>query len=279
MASRRVGMTLRIFGPCSRNSSSARVASLPVSVSSTSPYLTRSFATKPLLRKTPHLPSSCTKHFSSGSSCFARDNIYNPYEIAETPEEAVELEPPVRYYKDTRFDEPDYDMPKAQVHAIYAQQRPSDLFTNFEVSRDPVEWSYVERLIAPPFIPPPPLHAHYPTPSGWTPPNPDPSLSWAVRRKKDHHYDIVVKDQWKLKSSPVGGGGFMVTTVSGIEGDIWIFRRDALAYLTSVLPPAQKWQKRRPREIETRVDEVEGKLHFKGILDQKLKDFLLSKGM
>lgn len=172
-------------------------------------------------------------------------------------------------------------MPKAQVHALYAQQRPADLFTNFELSRDPVEWSYVERLLAPPVIPPPPPHAQYPTPSGWSPPNPDLSLSWAVRRKKDHHFDIQVEDQWKLKTQtvPGGGGGFMVTTVSGVVGDIWGFRRDALDYLTPLLPAPQKWQKRRLLEIETRVDEVECKIDFKGILDQKLKDFLLAKGM
>lgn len=189
------------------------------------------------------------------------------------------MEPPVRYYKDTRFDEPDYDLPKAKVHAIYAEQRPADLFTNFEVSRDPAEWAHVERLLAPPSIPQPPLHFNYPTASGWVPPNPDRSLAWAVRRKKDHHYDIIVDDRWKMKTGPTGGGGFMVTTVSGIDGDIWAFRRDALAYLKARLPPPQKWQKRRPMEVETQLDEVECKVHFKGIHDEKLKDFLLSKGM
>ena len=106
-----------------------------------------------------------------------------------------------------------------KVHAIYAEQRPADLFTNFEVSRDPEEWAHVERLLATPFIPPPPPHLRYPTPSGWSPPNPDPSLDWTVRRKKDHHYDIKVEDQWKLKTlDPVGGGGFQVGFLgSGVD--------------------------------------------------------------
>jgi len=204
--------------------------------------------------------------------------LYNPYAVAATPEEAAELEPPVRYYKDTRFDEPDYDMPKDQVLARYAEHQPPDLFTEFTVSRDPVEWSYVERLLAPPFIPPPPPHFAYPTPSGWTPPTPDRSLAWVVRRKKDQHFDIKVEEQWK-QISGAPGAGFMLTTLSGIEGDIWAFHREAKAYLLSRLPAAQKWQKRQPREIDTRVDEWAAKIDFKGIHDEKLTDFLISKGM
>ena len=210
--------------------------------------------------------------FATSSAAFATylplrkaENYYNPYDIADTPEEAAELEPPVRYYKDTRFDEPDYDMPKTkvrfgkssrgfisflsfilcisiicslllhffffstcqprhtntipcitptqlqlifplppQVRALYAAHQPADLFTNFEVSRDPVEWSYVERLLAPAVVPPPPPHPHYPTPSGWSPPNPDPSLTWKVMRKKDHHYDITVDGLWKTKAGAPG---------------------------------------------------------------------------
>jgi len=226
-----------------------------------------------------HFPPSATSSaaFATYSPLRKAENYYNPYDIAETPEEAAELEPPVRYYKDTRFDEPDYDMPKAKVRALYAAHQPADLFTNFEVSRDPVEWSYVERLLAPAVVPPPPPHPHYPTPSGWSPPNPDPSLTWKVMRKKDHHYDITVDGLWKTKAG--APGAFQVTTVAGIEGDIWAFHRDAKAYLMERLPAPQKWQKRRPREIETTVDEWGAKIDFKGIFDKHLTDFLLSKGM
>jgi len=276
MASYRVGLTIRTRVPRLNSCLTPTVErSIPALTPLRSIHASRSQNSGLISSSSPF----ASRHFSS-SSILRRENIYNPYDIAETPEEAAELDPPVRYYKDTRFDEPDYDMPKAQVHAIYAEQRPADLFTNFEVSRDPEEWAHVERLLATPFIPPPPPHLRYPTPSGWSPPNPDPSLDWAVRRKKDHHYDIKVEDQWKLKTlDPVGGGGFQVTTVSGIEGDVWSFRRDALDFLTPLLPKPQKWQKRRKQEIETRVDEVECRVHFKGIHDHNLKDFLLSKGM
>jgi len=221
--------------------------------------------------------SSSSASFSTSSWRGKAENYYNPYDIAETPEEAAELEPPVRYYKDTRFDEPDYDMPKNQVRALYAEHQPADLFTDFEISRDPVEWSYVERLLAPAVVPPPPPHPQYPTASGWTPPKPDPTLTWRVKRKKDHHYDITVDQSWKTKAG--APGMFQVTTVGGIEGDIWAFHREAKAYLMTRLPAPQKWQKRRPQEVETTVDEWASKIGFKGIFDQQLKEFLLSKGM
>lgn len=220
---------------------------------------------------TPSSPFSTTSRFGKA------ENYYNPYSIADTPEEAAELEPPVRYFKDTRFDEPDYDMPKAQVRALYAEHQPADLFTDFEVSRDPVEWSYVERLLAPSVVPPPPPHPSYPTASGWRPANPDPSLTWRVIRKKDHHYDISVDQVWKTKAG--APGAFQVTTLAGIEGDIWSLHRDAKAFLMARLPAPQKWQKRRVQEIETTVNEVAAKIDFKGIFDKDLTEFLLSKGM
>ena len=70
-----------------------------------------------------------------------------------------------------------------------------------------------------------------------------------------------------------------VTTLAGIEGDIWSLHRDAKAFLMARLPAPQKWQKRRVQEIETTVNEVAAKIDFKGIFDKDLTEFLLSKGM
>jgi len=233
----------------------------------------------------PCVNSSCQRLANATSmtvlrQCHGRpfgENHYNPYHIAELPENAKELEPPIRYYRDKRFDEPDWNMTKDQALALYAEQHPPDLFTDFEESHDPAEWAFVERLIAPTTIPHPPPHLNYPSPSGWVPPSPSLDLEWFVRRKKDHHFDINVDDHWKTKGRQ--DGGFKVTSLSGVEGDIEAFTRDAKQFLQSCMKPPQKWQKRKPMEIETRIVEPEALVQFKGIHDKQLTRFLLDKGM
>ena len=142
MASIRVGMTMK---SCFKKASSYfQTLSIPAASSSTvisSPLSSLSSSLSTLSSSSPS--SLSNRRFPPPSRPFAsfstssptrdekRENLYNPYAVAATPEEAAELEPPVRYYKDTRFDEPDYDMPKDQVLARYAEHQPADLFTEF----------------------------------------------------------------------------------------------------------------------------------------------------
>lgn len=64
---------------------------------------------------------------------------------------------------------------QAHISTVTAQRRPYSSSEShkysYEITNDPEEWKFVERLLPPRFIPSPPHDQHSPTPSGWVPPD------------------------------------------------------------------------------------------------------------
>ncbi|XP_069036478.1 large ribosomal subunit protein mL49 [Lepisosteus oculatus] len=121
------------------------------------------------------------------------------------------------------------------------------------------EYKYVERLIPPTRVPPPPKHTG-PTPSGWVPPPAlPPALPYMVRRSRMHNVPVY---------TDITHGNRKTTVLRKIEGDIWALEKDVkahLACLTGKSPPTQ-------------VNEVTRSIRVKGHFDEELKSWLVEKG-
>ncbi|KAF5886008.1 39S ribosomal protein L49, mitochondrial, partial [Clarias magur] len=88
----------------------------------------------------------------------------------------------------------------------------SSLDTGGSVIESTDEFCFVERLIPPARVPPPPRHAG-PAPSGWTPPSETPpSLPYTIRRSRMHNVPVY---------SDIKHGNQKSTVVRKVEGDIW----------------------------------------------------------
>ncbi|PVD25604.1 hypothetical protein C0Q70_13262 [Pomacea canaliculata] len=99
--------------------------------------------------------------------------------------------------------------------------------TEFEVSADPEEFKFVERLLPYKTVPSPPSHTNYPTPSGWIPQKEaDLTLPYFVRRTKNHMLPIYQE----LRN----GNTRKLVKIRYIEGDIWALDADLREYLQQV---------------------------------------------
>ncbi|MCJ8742123.1 hypothetical protein PDJAM_G00078560 [Pangasius djambal] len=115
------------------------------------------------------------------------------------------------------------------------------------------EFRFVERLISPTRIPPPPKHTG-PAPSGWTPPSETPpSLPYMIRRSRMHNIPVY---------SDIKHGNQKSTVVRKVEGDIWALNKDVKEHL----------QQLTGREPPTKVNEVTMSIRIKGQFDTELKD-------
>ncbi|KAL1138632.1 hypothetical protein AAG570_008695, partial [Ranatra chinensis] len=114
----------------------------------------------------------------------------------------------------------------------------------FEVSKNPEEWKYVERLLPYKFIPEPKTKDFYP--SGWSLPKHIENLPYFLRRSKNHMIPVYLKLSHR--------GMRKLTVIRHIKGDVWLFEKDLKGYL----------EKKLQKEIATRIDEVSGKVTIKG---------------
>ncbi|XP_017344476.1 mitochondrial ribosomal protein L49 [Ictalurus punctatus] len=121
------------------------------------------------------------------------------------------------------------------------------------------EFCFVERLIPPTRVPPPPKHTG-PAPSGWTPPSETPpSLPYMIRRSRMHNIPVY---------SDIKHGNQKSTIVRKVEGDIWALNKDVKEHL----------QQLTGRELPTTVNEVTMSIRIKGQFDTELKEWLLKLG-
>ncbi|XP_058129022.1 large ribosomal subunit protein mL49 [Anopheles ziemanni] len=132
-------------------------------------------------------------------------------------------------------------------------------YPEVEVVRNPPEWKYVERLLAPRTVPKPTAKESYP--SGWKPANPQPDLKYLVQRTKNHMLPVYLRRAYR--------GQRRITAVRHVEGDIWLLEAE-LRYLI---------EKQRNRPIITRVNEMSGQIELKGDHVAFVEKFLLEKGM
>ncbi|ELU10648.1 hypothetical protein CAPTEDRAFT_164413 [Capitella teleta] len=138
---------------------------------------------------------------------------------------------------------------------------PEPTLTEVEVTRDPVEWSAVERLLPQLTVPEPPIHAQYPTPSGWVPQTcKRDTAEYFVGRTRFHNYPIY--------QETFEGGNRHMTVLNNVEGDIWAFEADLKKFL------AEETGSR----IYTQVDEVCCKVRVRGIFLEECSRFYKQKG-
>ncbi|XP_050072005.1 probable 39S ribosomal protein L49, mitochondrial [Anopheles maculipalpis] len=132
-------------------------------------------------------------------------------------------------------------------------------YPEVEVVRNPPEWKYVERLLAPRTVPKPTPKESYP--SGWKPASPQPNLKYVVLRTKNHMLPVYLRRAFR--------GQRRITAIRHVEGDIWQLEAE-LRYLI---------EKQLSRPIITRVNEMSGQIELKGDHVGFVEKFLLEKGM
>ncbi|XP_055609234.1 probable 39S ribosomal protein L49, mitochondrial [Uranotaenia lowii] len=132
-------------------------------------------------------------------------------------------------------------------------------FPEVEIVKNPSEWRFVERLIAPRVVPVPLEQKEYP--SGWKPPSPKPDLKYHVNRTKNFMLPVYLKRTFR--------GQRILTAVRRIEGDIWQLEAE-LRYLI---------EKKFNKPIVTRINEMNGQIELKGDYVTIVEEYLLSKGL
>ncbi|XP_013410396.1 probable 39S ribosomal protein L49, mitochondrial [Lingula anatina] len=149
-------------------------------------------------------------------------------------------------------------------NVIYGEEvdkkvRVKGTLTDVEVSTDPEEWKYVERLLPKDTIPDPPDHR---TPSGWVPPaeNIAGKYPYCISRTKNHMYPVYYQEDKDKRH---------LTKIRYITGDVWAFEADLRAHLEKMNPG---------KIILTRVFETAGIVHVKGIYLEHVTKFLLDRG-
>lgn len=130
---------------------------------------------------------------------------------------------------------------------------------DFDIVKNPPEWTYVERLLPLETIPPVVPKESYP--SGWIPPKEEAKeLPYYMPRTKNHELPIYLTITHK--------GQRKITALRKIEGDIWLMNDLIKEHL----------QEKLNRYVETRVHEFGRFIEVKGDFVNLLKEWAYSKG-
>ncbi|KAI4487131.1 hypothetical protein M0802_012005 [Mischocyttarus mexicanus] len=133
-------------------------------------------------------------------------------------------------------------------------------YTDYEISADPVEWSYVKRLMRYKVIPKP-KSTDENLPSGWKPPTAKPNdYPYFIRRSKNHMLPVYLNRYFR--------GTRRVTVIRRIEGDIWKLEEE----LKQLIKETKK------RTTGSRINEMSGDIRFRGDFVSLVKQWLLDKG-
>ncbi|XP_063364757.1 large ribosomal subunit protein mL49 [Cydia amplana] len=129
----------------------------------------------------------------------------------------------------------------------------------YEIVKNPAEWTYVERLLPFETIPEVQPKANYP--SGWVPPKDEAlELPYFISRTKNHALPIYLLTTFK--------GGRKITMIKKIDGDIWQMNDEVKEFL----------EEKMKRYVETRVHELGRFIEVKGDYVNDLRDWAHSKG-
>lgn len=133
-------------------------------------------------------------------------------------------------------------------------------YTDYEISTDPVEWSYVNRLMRYKVIPKPKT-TDTTLPSGWKPATAKPSdYPYFVQRTKNHMVPVYLQRTFR--------GMRRVTFICKIEGDIWKLEKELKEHIL----------KSKKKTIGSRVNEMVGEIRFRGDFVSCVKQWLLDRG-
>lgn len=130
--------------------------------------------------------------------------------------------------------------------------------TKYQITKEPEDWKYVERILPLTTVPAPPKKDEYP--SGWKPQaeNVD-HLPYFVQRTKNHMLPVYLEI--------VRRGNSKQTVIKKIKGDIWLFEKD----LRNFLQPNQL------RPLKLYVNELGGYIQMNGDHVNAIKYFLEQK--
>ncbi|KAK9512351.1 hypothetical protein O3M35_000796 [Rhynocoris fuscipes] len=135
----------------------------------------------------------------------------------------------------------------------------SEQSIEYDVSKDPEEWKFVERLLPSKWINDPVPKDSYP--SGWKPPDPSAlSLPYYVRRTKNHMLPIYLNTSKR--------GQRKLTIIRLIRGNIWLLHDELKKYI----------EDNSGKEIGIKVDELAGKLIIKGDHFYYANEWIKTKG-
>ncbi|XP_012264333.2 probable 39S ribosomal protein L49, mitochondrial [Athalia rosae] len=135
-------------------------------------------------------------------------------------------------------------------------------YTEFEISKDPKEWFFVERILALKTVPPAPTSTDTELPSGWKPQSADAKkLPYFVARTKNHMQPVYIARTHR--------GMRRITELHKIQGDIWTLEADLKKYL----------EEQSGKRVATQIHEVVGQVNVKGDHVIRIKEWLDKKGL
>ncbi|XP_011264939.1 probable 39S ribosomal protein L49, mitochondrial isoform X1 [Camponotus floridanus] len=133
-------------------------------------------------------------------------------------------------------------------------------YTDYEITNDPNEWKYVERLFRYKVVPKPPT-GDVKLPSGYKPACASPTdYPYFIQRTRNHMQPVYLGITHR--------GMRRLTTVKNIQGNIWELDHDIKIYLKKrlrVAPPSQ-------------IHEFSGVIKYKGDYVNRIKDWMNIKG-
>ncbi|XP_001606368.1 probable 39S ribosomal protein L49, mitochondrial isoform X1 [Nasonia vitripennis] len=158
-----------------------------------------------------------------------------------------------------------------QVRGIRAQATPKvqdlDLksLTDFEISKDPNEWQYVERLFRTGKTVPIPKSFEGKSPAGWSSPKEEAKkLSYFINRTKNYMQPVYLSITYR--------GTRHITVIRRIQGDVWECEKDIRKFLKSKLSTAQY------SRLATRINEMSGQIRIRGDYVSMIKYWMDMKG-
>ncbi|KAG8042331.1 hypothetical protein G9C98_004965 [Cotesia typhae] len=134
-------------------------------------------------------------------------------------------------------------------------------YTNFEVTKNPEEWKWVEHYLPSTRVPDPPKNITKPLASGWKPAKEKAKqLPYFIARTRNHMQPVYfVRRQRGMRR---------LTVLRRISGDIIALEADLRKYLEEVTG----------KEIGTQLIEPSGVIKFRGDYASRIKDWMELKG-
>ncbi|XP_024885265.1 probable 39S ribosomal protein L49, mitochondrial isoform X2 [Temnothorax curvispinosus] len=133
-------------------------------------------------------------------------------------------------------------------------------YTDYEITKDPTEWKYVERVLRYKIIPKP-ATGDIKFSSGYKPASALPTdYTYFVERTKNYMQPVYLTRSLR--------GAKKVTEITKIQGDIWALERDMKRFL----------EERMRKKVASQIHEFAGIIKFKGDCVSRVKEWMDMKG-
>ncbi|KAL6266832.1 hypothetical protein P5V15_003661 [Pogonomyrmex californicus] len=133
-------------------------------------------------------------------------------------------------------------------------------YTDYEISQDPNEWKYVERVLRYKIVPKPSSQDVI-FPSGFKPATASPTdYPYFIERTKNYMQPVYLKRNRK--------GDKKITKIGNIQGNIWELERDMKQYI----------EKHSKKRIASQIHEFAGLIKLKGDFVNRVKEWMNTKG-